>query len=260
MDKRKAIEIIIKDKTYYLFNHINMESIQNKEVNDILNLYQDHNKNIEENIQNNIFHLIMEYYDVYYLKELFDEKGEWDYYYIIGNSIFVRDPHLRKTEEWQGPFYGNESNELREGDLDDPYNRLYYYIIEGTLKNKDSIEVIDQITLDELKDYETGNTYYDLLSWKDLHDDTIYNLIILGYDEKSWDEDEDVSTSNLSWDELTPEQQNAAKALDYNKESWNKESNENKETESGKKKNNLIIYISLGLSLVLILFLISKLL
>ena len=170
MDKRKAIEIIIKDKTYYLFNHINMESIQNKEVNGILNLYQDHNKNIEENIQNNILHLIMNTYTKEDLKKLFspdDDKGELIYIYIIGNTIFVNEYSfsLKKTSyikdyssfSSEGKhFYGSaDFVELREGNKDDPKNRLYYYIIEGILKNKDSVNIIDTIKLDELKEYET---------------------------------------------------------------------------------------------------------
>jgi hypothetical protein len=65
--------------------------------------------------------------------------------------------------------------------------------------------------------------YYDAFVWESLPADVQQAATDLGYTERSWDNDYDVSTTMMFWSELTVVQQAAAGVLLYDKQSWNLE-------------------------------------
>jgi hypothetical protein len=58
--------------------------------------------------------------------------------------------------------------------------------------------------------------------WSDVPEDVRASAGLLGYDENKWDNEEEVFTDRMFWDELSTEQQNAAyDVFGYSKETWN---------------------------------------
>ena len=65
--------------------------------------------------------------------------------------------------------------------------------------------------------------YYNSFAWGDLPVDVQDAAVILGYNQSSWNHDDEVSTSFMFWSQLTATQQAAASLMMYSKTSWNLE-------------------------------------
>lgn len=59
--------------------------------------------------------------------------------------------------------------------------------------------------------------------WADLTDEQKAAAGLLGYTEKSWDGDDEISICDYDWKEMSTEQQEAAKVLGYTKDSWDED-------------------------------------
>ncbi len=62
--------------------------------------------------------------------------------------------------------------------------------------------------------------FWDEFDWDDLSAEEQKAFAVLGWDQKSWDNDINVPAANKDWADLSPRERSALKALGYDEEYW----------------------------------------
>jgi len=64
------------------------------------------------------------------------------------------------------------------------------------------------------------DSFWDKFEWDELSPSEQTLFAILGWDQKTWDGDDDVPSSDKEWEELSTRQQAALISLGYDEEYW----------------------------------------
>jgi len=163
--KREVIKIITKqNKTYYLFNHRDMNKTQSEEINDILTFLVESKEQLEANKEVDATSLLNIIHNTYYTKdsskndiipELIkkfktDDNGTFinTFIYSVPSGQFLK--YLSKYSQNKQIFisgtlgqpWGDSNNEIRDPTSN---NRSYFYVFNATLRNENSVDIVDTV-------------------------------------------------------------------------------------------------------------------